>query len=311
MLDKQRSVDMPSISEGQANPLQATLQAGIDVLSQHQEIVFTQYHQLVLPTDGCIFWAKTVNTMAVQGSLHFSGDQSQSEDETLGMSHIIFSSEKEINAFTNIEPATMWIGEYDGTRFAFNHKKNFYQQSGLWHYMGDAIYAAMSSQFLESAADFDNIIPVVSNSLPIFLALNKFFPIYPSFLVPANTPPPYAVVHIDPASTQAIQSAPLIDSFSAHHQLATDEVKITIYGERNTSALDFQDYLFQNSVDSDDWGLMNCPVIQDEKRTQSEYGIIAQKKTFTMKVSYYQTRANDIARQLILSSIVKFYPLPQ
>lgn len=297
---------MPKVSEAQANPLQATLQAGLETLSQDQTITFTKYNQLILPADGFIFWVKSNVTMNVKGSFHFSGDQNQNEDETLGQSHVIFTSEQEINAFTDISPTSMWIGTFNNLRFAFNHKKNFYQQASLWHYVGDAIYAAMNTQFLDNASDFDNIIPVVSNSLPIFLALNEKFPMYPSFALPANLNPPYASVHIDPTSTQAIQSVPLLNELYSHYQLATDNVRITIYGERNTNALDFQDYLYQNSLDTDNWGLMNTPVIQDEKRTQSEYGILAQKKTFTMKVSYYQTRVNDIARQLILTAKVNF-----
>jgi hypothetical protein len=41
------------------------------------------------------------------------------------------------------------------------------------------------------------------------------------------------------------------------------------------------------------------PVIQDEKITQSEFGIIAQKKSITFEISYYQKNLLDIARQLI------------
>lgn len=297
---------MPNVFEVSANPLQATLQAGLETLSQDQTITFTKYTQLVLPSDGYVFWVKTSQTMVVKGSFHFSGDQQQNEDETLGQSHVIFTSETEINDFTNISPNNMWIGDFNSIRFAFNHKKNFYVQASLYHYVGDAIYAAMSTQFLETAEDFDNITPVVSNSLPLFLQLNRFFLMFPSFIVPANTPPPYATVHIEPSSTEAIQAVPFIDPLGSHYQLTSDIVRITIYGERNTNALDFQDYLYQNSLDTDNWGLMNTPVIQDEKRTQSEYNIIAQKKSFTMKVSYYQTRVNDLARQQILLAKVKF-----
>jgi len=297
---------MPSIFESSANPLQATLQAGVEVLSQDQIITFTKYIQLVLPADGFIFWAKTTNTIDVKGSLHFAGDQNQNEDETVGKSHVIFTSESEINAFTDIAPTEMFIGTFGELRFSFNHKKNFYQQASLWHYVGDAIYPAMLSQFLDTASDFDNINPVVSNSLPIFLQLNRYFPMYPSFAIPANIQPPYGSVHIDPSGTEAIQSIPFIDPITSHYQLTSDMVRITIYGERNTNVLDFQDYLYQNSLDTDNWGLMNTPVVQDEKRTQSEYNILAQKKTFTMKVSYYQTRVNDIARQLILSAKITF-----
>ena len=41
----------------------------------------------------------------------------------------------------------------------------------------------------------------------------------------------------------------------------------------------FQDYLFQYSLDTDNIGIMNMPIIKDEKRTQKEIGVIAQKKS--------------------------------
>ena len=53
---------------------------------------------------------------------------------------------------------------------------------------------------------------------------------------------------------------------------------------------------------------MNMPVVRDEKRIQSELNAIAQKKSLTFEVSYYQNRMNDIARQLILSAVPSFYP---
>ena len=117
---------MPKITEGQASPLNASLIAGIETLSQDQTIIFTQYYQLVLPADGFIFWVKSPITMNVKGSFHFSGENQQNEDETVGQSHVIFTSESEINAFTEIAPTVMWIGDFNGIRFAFNHKKNYY-----------------------------------------------------------------------------------------------------------------------------------------------------------------------------------------
>lgn len=302
---------MPTINETeltQATPLQASLDAGIDIISNYQTIIFTQYDMLILPADKFIFWVKSDKTMDIKGSFHFSGRQDQNEDETLGISHCIFTSEAEINAFTDIAPKTMWIGEFNGIKFAFNNKKNFYQQASLWHYAGDAIYAAMESQFISDATGFDEITPIVSNSLSIWLSLSSYFDMYPSFAIPSNITPPYASVHIEPSGTNAIQSVPLISFNSSHSQLVSDDVKITIYGERNTSALDFQDYVFDYMLKTDNMGLMDTPVIRDEKRIQSEYDIIAMKKTFSLKVSYYQTRANDIARQLILSAKVNYYP---
>lgn len=297
--------------ENQASPLQATLDAGIEVISNDQEIVFTQYDQLVLPADGFIFWVKTQNTMNVKGSFHFSGDQNQNEDETLGMSHVIFTSESEINDFTNISPTTMWIGTFNNLRFAFNHKKNFYQQASLWHYVGDAIYAAMASQFIDTEAGFDEITPVVSNSLPIWLSLNQHFPMYPSFSVPANITPPYASVHIEPSKTTAIQSVPIINLNSSSYQLASDDIRITIYGARNDDAINFVNYVYDYILQYETMGLLSpVSILMDEKRTQSEYAILAIKKVFSPRVSYYQSVVNAIARKLILHAKINYYPKP-
>ncbi|HET8687074.1 MAG TPA: hypothetical protein VFM18_10470, partial [Methanosarcina sp.] len=146
--------------------------------------------------------------------------------------------------------------------------------------------------------------PIATNSLPIWLALNGLMPVYPAFLAPTNLRPPYATVSIP--ETLPIQAAPYIDNTSAHWQLVQDKVKITIYGERNNDALDFQDYVFQNSLDTENFGISNMPIIKDEVRTQSELGILAIKKSFELEINYYQNRALQVARQLITSALCSF-----
>ncbi|MCD8726119.1 hypothetical protein LUD21_28035, partial [Klebsiella pneumoniae] len=48
-------------------------------------------------------------------------------------------------------------------------------------------------------------------------------------------------------------------------------------------------------------GIMNIPVVQDERVTQNELNIIAMRKTIKFKINYYQQRMRDIFRyQLIL-----------
>jgi hypothetical protein len=84
-------------------------------------------------------------------------------------------------------------------------------------------------------------------------------------------------------------------------------VRITLYGTRNFSALDFVDCVNQYSLDTDLIGIMNLPTVRDEKRTQSELSTIAMKKSVEFVVSYYQQRANDVARQIILSAIPSFF----
>jgi hypothetical protein len=324
---------MPSIAESinSANPLQGPLKEGLDTLSASQQITFTLYVKLILPLDRYVFWVRSdlVSDMAlggaysysvpdgggpppapvicVPGSLHYATQVKQNEDESIAVRSVTFTAESEVQDFNKVGPCVMYIGEFEGLRFAFNRRESFYQQAGLFHYTGDAVYPALASQLVDCLEDFDATNVVVSNSLPIWLALNKFMPMYPSFLVQENLEPPYASVHIPPDSTRAIGAAPFWDRTGTHSQLVREKVKITLYGLRNYNALDFQDYLFQNSLDNPSvWGLCNTPVMQDEKRTQSELTILAQKKVFELEINYYQVRARNIARQLILKCIPTF-----
>lgn len=327
-------------------PLGSDLAAGLESLDLNQVITFTRYQRLVLPLDGYVFFVKAallgpsalinaalpnrsapnqapaavtpVRTFDAKGSMHYATDTRQEAAETYGANRMIFTSEEEINDLNEIDPGTLWIGEFDGTRFAFSSRGSFYKQADLYHYTGFAIYADMATQIIDSPAGFDSRNVIVSNSLPAWLALNGYNPgygfgnpsliLYPSFLVPNNLPPPYGAVDIPPELTRALASAPRLDSrTSTHSQLCSDTVRITLWGTRNFSALDFVDCVNQYSRDFGVIGLMNMPVIRDEKRTQSELGTIAQKKSVEFEVSYVQARINDIAQQIIRSAIPSFY----
>ena len=121
--------------------------------------------------------------------------------------------------------------------------------------------------------------------------------------------PPFASVDIPASSTTALQQFPLVDSESNPYQLTKDTVKISIFGLRNHDALNFVQYVFQYSLNTDNIGMMNMPIIQDEKVTQPEFGIIAMKKSITFEVSYYQTTVNNIARKLIESAFINLNPI--
>ena len=60
----------------------------------------------------------------------------------------------------------------------------------------------------------------------------------------------------------------------------------------------------QYSLNTDNIGMLNMPVIQDEKVTQPEFGVIAMKKTITFEVSYYQQNIRNVARQLIEHALI-------
>ena len=328
---------MPQISESIAtqSPLKAALDSGIDTLSQNQTITFTKYIKLVLPLDGFVFWvnasivspgaifnAQAFNrayfnqpqavispavTTTVNGSLHYMAETMQSEDETFGREHVLFTAETPIQYFDEISPRVLWIGESDGLRFAFSRQGYFYDAAQEWHYEGDAIYPALESQIIDDPAAFDTQNVIVSNSLPVWLTLNKYMDMYPSFLVDDNIPPPYASVHIPEDYPRALQAAPYIDPFTgSHYQLVQDRVKITMYGLRNFNALDFQDYVFNYSVTANTIGFQDMPVIRDGKRIQSELGVLAMKKIFEAAVSYNQYAMRDVALQFITSCVPTF-----
>lgn len=332
---------------GQGTPLQATLDAGIDSLSLDQEITFTKYVKLILPMDGFVFWvradlvspsalfnASEMNAFAlnqqpeiitpsaeliVKGSLHYSTEMQQNQDETIAINRVIFTSEDAVADFNQIGPNSIFIATFDGIRFAFSNRGSFYRQADIYHYTGAAIYSDMDTQIVDSIDDLDTRNVVVSNSLPIWLGLNgyvppypngfgnTFLPLYPSFLLPPNLQPPFASVHIIPETTIGIGTAPIFDKNLSQTQLVQETVEVTMYGMRNFDAQDFMACVLQYTLDNPTiMGIMNIPVLRDDKRTQVELVALSQKKTVTFQVNYYQSRMRDVARQLILNAIPDF-----
>jgi hypothetical protein len=334
-------------------PLGADLDVGVDSISNQQEITFVQYVKLVLPLDNFVFWVRAslvtpsalynssrynrlrynqspigpINlppkTLTVMGSLHFGTEIRQEEAETYAANHVIFTARSGVNDFQDISPNTLWIGSdptiMGGRRFAFSSQTSRYQQAGLWHYVGFALYPDMETQVIDDLAGFNNRDLVVSNSLPAWLALNSYTPsygfpmpagltLYPSYLAPENLVPPFGIVHIAPETTRGLASAPLLDANSSYSQLCAETARITLWGVRNNQALDFVACVDQYTRDTAAFGLMNIPVPRDEKRPQPEFATIAQKKTMEFEISYLQSRMNTIAQGIIKSSIVNFYP---
>ena len=325
-----------AIEAAQAKPqLASGLAQGVETLSGNEQVTFTLYVKLVLPLDKYVFWVNASlltdsalfnasqynkllynnypegvpsRQLVASGSFHFSSDVQMLEDRQTVFNHTTFTSLVEIADFNLINPQFQYIATYQGMRFAFNTRANFYKQADLYHYRGDALYSVMNTQVIDTMTGFDTQSVIVSNSLPIWLSLNQFFPMYPSYLVDQNIVPAYAAVDINPSLTTALQDFPLLDPNSNPFQLVKDTVKITMYGIRNHEALNFVQYILDYSRNTDNIGLMNMPVMQDEKMTQSELGIMAQKKTITFEVSYYQSTVNDIARKLIEHAFMEITP---
>ena len=334
---------------GQTNTtVHAALATGLRVLSRDYQLTFVQYTRLVLPLDGFVFWVRgdlvgasarfnaaaldsaafnaqfppqpAAATLTVnEGSLHYSADQRQLEDETLAVNSVVLTTTVEVQPLNEVAPGTIWVGSLpDGTRFTFSRRGRFYSTAGLYHYAGEALYPALASQLVDDVATFDATELVVSNSLPAWLALNGYSPLYwdgfsnptlplfPSYAVPDNLVPPYGVIHIEPSETTALQMSPYLDRKLGHWQLVRDKVRVTLYGVRNAGALNFLDCVQQYSLDTDVFGLMSIPVVKDEKRVQVELSVLATKKTIDFEVSYYQSRINGVARQYVTACLPTF-----
>lgn len=338
---------MPTLNEAAAaagTPLDAVLQDGVETLSRQQELTFTKYVRLVLPSDGFVFLVRAdlvspqalsiaagTDTFALdapltftqRGSLHYATNTTQAETETFTTNNVVFTAEAELQPLNLSTPSILYLGSIDDIRFAFSAKKPFYRQAGLWHYLGSTRWSELASQIIDDAATLAALpTQIVSNSLPIWLALQTYQPpvavsanpgiaLYPSYLVPRNLVPPYGVVSIDPQGTIGLASAPLFGPTYTQTQLAVDRVKITLFGIPNNAAMDFIAWVDQFTLfNHETMGLMSIPMVRDEKSGQVELQAIAMKKSIEFVVDYYQTRANDIARQFVKSALATYLPQP-
>lgn len=99
-----------------------------------------------------------------------------------------------------------------------------------------------------------------------------------------------------------------LDEKSNQYQLVSEDVTISVTGLRNASVEDFLRYVQQYTLSDDaEMGVMNIPVVQDERVTQNELNIIAMRKKIKFRVNYYQQRMRNVARQLITSAIPSIY----
>ncbi|HEY0181255.1 MAG TPA: hypothetical protein VGC09_00470 [Rhodopila sp.] len=321
---------MPSIEEvlGAKSELAATLAAGLSQISNAQTVVFTMYVRVVLPMDGFVFWVRADlvsatqlknatgldvapnATTTVQGSLHYTSDEHQNDDETITVNRVVFTAPRPVEAMNLVNGQVMFLGEFEGIRFAFSRRDAFFKQADLHHYVGDAVYPTMEPQIIDHIETFQSSEIVVSNSLPVWLHLANGLgaPIFPAHLVPRNLRPPYMSVDIAPESLRSFQMAPHVALDGTMTQLVAENVRITMYGMRNNDALDFQRRVNEFSVATDLIGIMNMPVVRDEKRTQVELGVVAMKKSIEFEVSYYQARLRGLALQLITAATPTFSP---
>lgn len=321
---------MAQLDESPANPtaIRGALRDGLEILSQGppREIEFQLYSRAVLPLDGFVFYVPTVK-QTFRGSLHYSQEIVQNEDETQGFATVTFTSEEQIAIFSDAPIETLFVASVDGFRFVFSQQQGLFAQSGpLYHYFGHSVQPALATQLIDREGSIDLNQTVTSNSIALWLALNRYrspfydgysnvgvpfyqapIILYPSFMVPPNIVAPYGAVHIGEDDTEALQVVPYVDTRRNHTQLVKDRVKITLYGLQNNLALDFQDTVNQYSRLYGYFGIMNMPVMRDAKRKQEELLTIGMKRVISYEIDYYQSRVADVGRQLILSCVPTFY----
>ncbi len=315
-------------ASGARTPLGADLKVAVDAISYNQTIRFTKYVQLVLPLDGYVFWVRgdlvsppAAKVRQVMGSLHYATDQKQEEAESYAVNRVIFTSEEQVDFLNSMASTELYIGDFEGLEFAFSSRKSFYRQAELWHYIGNAVYADMQPQLITSVDQLAALTLIASNSLPLWLNLNRFAPawpfyptlplpftLYPSFLNPSNLEPPWAAVHIGDDDTMPMVSTAGFNLTESQTQIVSDKVRVTLWGATNDQAMLFLATVNQYSYDTGLFGVMNRPVVRDAKRTQSELGTLAQKKIIDFEISYIQGRVANTARTLILGAIPTFIP---
>jgi hypothetical protein len=299
-------------------PLGATLKQGLDTLSLNQTIEFTLYRRVILPIDGYAYWVKTAEpTLKVMGALHYNSDLKQEGDVTQPSTRIVFSSQDQVRDFTVMDPQTLYMAWFEGNQFAFSSLGAHFQQSNLWHYLGSTNFAEYANLIVDDITQVPTEL-IISNSLPSWLAINTYtplypvliqfpdIPLYPEFLSPMNLTPPYGTVNIVPDDTSAYGATPMLMGDMSSDQLAHDRVIVTMYGATNRQARDFLAAVNQYTLDTERFGIVGIPAIvrDDQKAVATETLLLAHKKRIIFEVSYLQQAQRDIARQLIEKVIV-------
>ncbi|EPN8209667.1 hypothetical protein ACT3PL_004495 [Yersinia enterocolitica] len=311
---------MPSLAELQKTAqteLNAALTQGLDDISLSEVVTFTKYIRKVLPLDGFVFWVKASiltddtdpepDTVDVKGYLHLTTETIQDDEQLYDRNVVTFTAQSDIDPFNDIGSDVLYIGEFYGIQFSFSRRTGLNEPANLYHYTGEAVYPHMRSQIINSAEDIDLTDVVVSSSLPIWLGLNQYMPMYPAMLSIQNISPPFATVRC--SNVTPVAGSFYLDEKNNQYQLVSEDVTISVTGLRNAAIEDFLRYMQQYTISDDaEMGIMNIPVVQDERVTQNELNVIAMRKTIKFKINYYQQRMRNVARKLVISVIPSIYP---
>ncbi|UMM63162.1 hypothetical protein [Aristophania vespae] len=311
---------MSSIHEKPAASLAASLVAAVNDVSYGQHVQLKEYKRLILPLDGYVFWVATGKEILVTGALYFLTENIQKEAKSLEQRNVIFSSKEEVKPFNQLSSDQIWVGNLDETRFVFGSRSSQITQDGLFHYIGESISPIFSTQFIDDLNIINDDEVIVSNSLPIFMALptqsNPYLdwcrwpenvPIFPSYIVPDSQAPPYITVDIDPSFQQSLTPGLISTSDKSSFQFVTETVCLTLYGLTNNQAVNVRDYIVRwAATNPDRLGITNCPIIRDIRKYQPEINTLAMIKTISFEVMYCQHAARECGAQLIHKAKLPF-----
>lgn len=307
---------MPTVEELSTvkTELNAALTDGVNTLDNYQSVVFTKYVRRVLPLDGFVFWVNSAlinpggeaTTQTINGYIHLSTNTIQNEEELYDKNSVIFTGLEKIDDFNEVGAEELYIGTFFGVRFAFSQRTGLNDPAKLYHYYGHAIYPQMESQIVDDSSDLDAGSVIVSSSLPIWLKMtDSGVKMFPAMLSDNNLAPPFATVRC--SRVTGISGGYYLDINSDQYQLVQEEVKINFTGLRNDDIQNFWRYVNDYTMRNDaEFGIMNIPVVQDERVPQNELNVIAMRKTITFQINYYQGLMRDVARKLITSAIPNF-----
>ncbi|ECN1280957.1 hypothetical protein YS72_22105 [Salmonella enterica subsp. enterica serovar Typhimurium] len=311
---------MPSLeelAEQHGSQLSSVLQSAVETLSSGQEITFRLYVRQVLPLDGFVYWVnaeivscdelcrlniESPTRLKIKGSLHRQVIAVQDESVSKDVNNIIFTPVQPVDDFNVENPDAIYLGEYGGVQFAFSRMESRYQQSGIFHYRGMAILPTMRSQIIDCPEEISDE-RIISNSIPLWLAMKDFATVYPSYLVPQNLRPPY--IAVDVRNSTPLQAAPIVYG-GQRFQLVQDSVRLTLYGFTNRMALDYVDSVVRRALEEEEFGVTSMPIPVDAKSGQVEINALAKKKTVDFEVNYYQTTTREISQQLIKKAICSY-----
>jgi len=288
-----------------ASEMDNTLFEGYQQLSGKQTVTFTKYVKRILPADGFVFWVKAslIETeigpfaKVFEGTLHQSVNQTQEATKTNAITSIILTVNKPIEELKEVNSQVLWLGEYKGSKFSFNIQNAFYDNANQYHYAGDAVYIENYPAIIDDLLDLDLTNQVISDSTIFWLLLDLPFTVYPSFLVPTNIKPPYAVVEID--QQKPLNARPVYDDTQTSSSHIGERAIITLYGLRHNAAVDLIEAVDLSHFIDGYFGIMNIPIVKDEKIPQSEINVITQKKVIEFYINYEQKRLRDVALKLV------------